>query len=80
MYYWYMGVLRRTWKCVVVCSLYDDFESGDIVYVAGTEEFDGVTIAAKLDRAGVKNAWERGFREIYSNLPDYRIKALLEDE
>lgn len=80
MYYWYMGILRRSWKCVIVCSLYDDLEAGDIVHPAGTEDFDGVTIAAKLTLEGVRNAYERGFREIYSNLPDYRIKALLEGD
>lgn len=35
MYYWYLAYRGRDWKpdetCVVVCSLYDDLESGDFV-------------------------------------------------
>ena len=81
MYYWYIGFRGRNWKpdetCVVVCSLYCDLENGDMVYPAGTEDFGGVTIIQQINAVDVKRAWERGFREIYSNLPDYRIKTLL---
>lgn len=84
MYYWYMAYRGRDWKpdeaCVVVCSIYGDLESGDVVHPAGTEDFGGVTIIQQINAVVVKRAWERGFREIYSNLSDYRIKALLEDE
>lgn len=84
MYYWYIGYRGRDWKpdetCVVVCSLYDDLESGDVVHPAGSADFDGITIISRMSADAVKSAYERGFREIYSNLPDYRIKALLEDD
>lgn len=83
MYYWYIGHRGRVWKSdetlVVVCSLYGDLEGGDVVHPAGTEDFGGATIVQQVNAVVVKRAWERGFREIYSNLPDYRIKALLED-
>lgn len=83
MYYWYIGHRGRDWKpdekCVVVCSLYGDLESGDVVHPAGSEDFGGITIISSMNTVVVKRAWDRGFREIYSNLPDYRIKALLED-
>lgn len=84
MYYWYIAHRGRVWKpdetCVVVCSIYGDLEKGDVVHPAGTEDFGGATIIDKMNTVVVKRAWDRGFREIYSNLPDYRIKALLEGE
>lgn len=84
MYYWYMAYRGRDWKpdepLVVVCSLYGDLEAGDVVHPAGTADFGGVTIIQRINAVVVKRAWDRGFREIYSNLPDYRIKALLEDD
>lgn len=81
MYYWYIGHRGREWKpdepCVVVCSIYGDLEKGDVVHPAGTADFDGITIIGTMSVDAVKSAYERGFREIYSNLPDYRIAALL---
>ena len=83
MYFLYLAYRGRDWKpdeaCVVVCSLYDDLESGDIVHPAGTEDFGGATIIGGISADAVKQAWKRGYRDIYSNLPNTQIAALMED-
>lgn len=81
MYFAYVCYKGKEWSieqplCVIV-SMYNDYEQGDHATPCGTEDFGGLTIVAPIDFKSLTDAYLRGFREIYSNLPDYRILSLM---
>ena len=81
MYFAYVCYKGKLWSveqpCCVMVSQYNDYEQGDHAFPCGTEDFGGLTVIAPIDFKSLAAAYVRGFRDIYSNLPDYRITGLI---